>query len=175
MQLAISLQNTRKKGCSSAKHPSVLLHPLWRNFSLAFIPFIALRQPWWPLGGIWLWFNPGSPRPQWSLQHRLSWHPPDRLASIGITDIPLAWLKSYLTGRTQFDQLKNIRFGSSPVPRALSLSPSCSLFKFCPLKMSQEMSYSMPPLCWQYPALYLHQAYFHSSTALSNCLLEIKW
>ena len=26
----------------------------------------------------------------------------DRLASIGITDIPLAWLKSYLTGCTQF-------------------------------------------------------------------------
>ena len=39
----------------------------------------------------------------------------DRLASIGITDIPLAWLKSYLTGRTQFVQLKNLRSFSSPV------------------------------------------------------------
>ena len=37
------------------------------------------------------------------------------LASIGITDIPLAWLKSYLTGRTQFVQLKNLRSCSSPV------------------------------------------------------------
>ena len=39
----------------------------------------------------------------------------DRLASIGITDIPLAWLRSCLTGCAQFVQHKNLRSCSSPV------------------------------------------------------------
>ena len=43
----------------------------------------------------------------------------DRLTSIGIIDIPLAWLKSYLTGRTQFVQLKNLRSCSYPFSNAV--------------------------------------------------------
>ena len=39
----------------------------------------------------------------------------DRQGYIGIADIPLAWLKSYLTDHTQFVQLKNLRSSSSPV------------------------------------------------------------
>ncbi|KAK5918988.1 hypothetical protein CgunFtcFv8_022921 [Champsocephalus gunnari] len=38
----------------------------------------------------------------------------DRLTSIGITDTPLLWFKSYLSGRTQFIQLKT--FKSQPLP-----------------------------------------------------------
>ena len=61
----------------------------------------------------------------------------DRLASLGLSDTPLHWFKSYLSGRTQFVQLKTFRSHSSPsplvFPKVLSLDPFCSLstFSFC--------------------------------------------
>ena len=39
----------------------------------------------------------------------------DRLASIGITYTPLPWFKSYLSGHTQFIQLKTFKSQSVPV------------------------------------------------------------
>ena len=39
----------------------------------------------------------------------------ERLASIGITDTPLAWLRSNLSGSIQFVQLKHLISGSSSV------------------------------------------------------------
>lgn len=39
----------------------------------------------------------------------------DRLVSIGFTDTPLEWFKSYLSGRTQFIQFKHFKSELSPV------------------------------------------------------------
>ena len=39
----------------------------------------------------------------------------DRLASLGISETPLDWFKSYLSGRTQFVQLKKCRSHSFPL------------------------------------------------------------
>lgn len=51
----------------------------------------------------------------------------DRVASLGLSDTPLHWFKSYLSGRTQFVQLKTFRSHSAPlssgVPQGSVLGP----------------------------------------------------
>ena len=79
--------------------------------------------------------------PKWKQAKAISWIQKVELSnywhSTRITDIPLAWLKSYLTGCTKFVQLKRLGSCSSPVssgvPQGSFLCPSCSLFTFCPL------------------------------------------
>lgn len=72
----------------------------------------------------------------------------DRLASTGFTDIALAWLKSYLTDRTQFVQLKIRLFSSlQRCAQGSVLGPLLFTIYIYLLTHSQEISDLIPLLC----------------------------